>query len=150
MLLQFNKLIRKTSYVSNIIQTFNSVYPLNFITAQYPKAQRELFSTWLQIRRSNFLHGQHTGLFAFTFPELQGMRKEACHLLPPSCPKHSQEPLHVVRTLLLLPRVRNKSPQPSGLHSCYHSSDISNLPLSPKWSLWPHPFPCPLQNAPKC
>lgn len=79
-------MIRKTSYVSNIIQTFNSIYPFNFIIVQCPKAQRELFLTWLQTERSNFSY-EHVlaSLLRYMYlPRLQGTKIRGCHFCLPS------------------------------------------------------------------
>lgn len=144
-------MIRKTSYVSNIIQTFNIIYPFNFIIVQCPKAQRELFLTWLQTERSNFSYGHALASLCRYITKAPGYKNKGLPLLSPLCPHSSLQPLHVVSTLRFLPKVRNKSPWPWGLHSCYHSPDVSTrlslVPPSSKKKTLKTPslqlFPCP-------
>lgn len=142
-------MIRKTSYVSNIIQTFNIIYPFNFIIVQCPKVQRELFLTWLQTERSNFSYGHALASLCRYITKAPGYKNEGLPLLSPLCPHSSLQPLHVVSTLRFLPKVRNKSPWPWGFHSCYHSPDVSTrLSLVPPSSCKKTPpslrlFPCP-------
>ena len=74
-------MIRKTSYVSNIIQTFNSIYPFNFIIVQFPK---EFFLTWLQTERSDFSYGHTLAFYRDILPRLQGTKIRSCHFCLPS------------------------------------------------------------------
>lgn len=135
-------MIRKTSYVSNIIQTFNSIYPFNFIIVQCPKAQRELFLTWLQRERTNFSYGHALASLWRYITKAPGYKNKGLPVLSPLCPHSSLQPLHVVTTLWFLPKVRNKSPWPWGIHSCYHSPDVSTLLflVPPSFKKKPHMY----------
>lgn len=135
-------MIRKTSYVSNIIQTFNSIYPFNFIIVQCPEAQSELFLTWLQRERTNFSYGHALASLWRYITKAPGYKNKGLPVLSPLCPHSSLQPLHVVSTLWFLPKVRNKSPWPWGIHSCYYSPDVSTLLflVPPSFKKKPHMY----------
>lgn len=144
-------MVRKTSYVSNIIRTFNSIYPFNFIIVECPKAQRELFLTWLQTERSNFSYGHTVASLQRYITKAPGYNNKGLPLLSPLCLHFFLQSLHVVSTLRFLPKVRNKSPWPWGLHSCYHSPDVSTRlsPVPPSSSKKKKPKKTPQKNQPK-
>lgn len=95
-----------------------------------PTAQRELFLTWLQTERSNFSYGHAVASLHRYITKAPGYNSKGLPLLSPLCLHFFLQSLHVVSTLRFLPKVRNKSPWPWGLHSCYHSPDVSTR-LSP-------------------